>query len=229
MTTVQLIQKKFVVTLISAFCAVFAMSPSPVEAQSPNDVRYGGWGAIGGALAFSLTGAVVGGVARAVYLPPHGVDCGLEPEACRSRPTDHVIVGATVAAAIAGTYFAGYGSHKFAEHQNWNPNLGWSLAGAYLGLPTTIMLQYAIPQFRPDWLRELLGVGIAAGGATAAALAFRAIATERGHAWPEFGFGAGGMAVGLALGVALFDDPPWMMFLGGIGSLLGASAAYLAF
>lgn len=215
------------------------LAPTAVTAKDHtlDDVTHGGYGALAGALAFSLLSLTAGNLGRVIYSPPSDADCRVETERCEPSALDHVLMGTLVAAALAGTYGAGYGASKFAKSQGWDPLLGWSLAGGYLGVPVSLLLQNAIPDFDPEWLRQSLGFAVAAGGAVGAGYAFRAIAERRGEsldppagqAWPEFGFGVGGMALGLSLGSVFFRNTVWVPILGGVTAVLASSAAALAF
>lgn len=203
----------------------FAQSADEVE------VTHGGWGALGGAIGFSIFSAAAFNLARLMYGPPVGVDCSVKPQPkkCRPNALDHTVVGLGAAASVAGVYFSGWGAQKFTESQEWNAPLGWALSGGYLGLPTALLLQNAIPHFDPDWLRQTLGLTLGAGGAVGSAFAFREFALRRGHAWPEFGFGAGGLAVGLTIGTLVARDTVWVPIIGGLTAVAAASAAHFAF
>ena len=220
-------------TLCSALLFTLAVCLQPVEAfgqdpAQPAEITHGGYAAVGGAIGFSVLAAGAGGLARVIYSPPLDANCQVEPERCRRTTLDHVLVGSLFVGAVAGTYFAGYGAGHLAEKLEWNPRLGWQLAGGYLGVPTTLLLQQIIPDFEPLVLREILGITLGAAGSFGAAVAFGEIAERRGHAWPEFGFGAGGMAAGLLLGNWLFPDTPWVPVLGGLTAIIAASAATLS-
>lgn len=222
------IQKKISVALLAAFCLVLVPTASFAQ-DGEVEVTHGGYGAMGGALAFSALSLMTGNLGRVIYAPPLDADCRVEPERCESTALDHILMGSLVAATLAGTYFGGYGATKLAESAGWDPVLGWSLAGGYLGVPVSILVQNVIPQFEPDWARQTLGITLAAAGSVGSAFAFKAISERRGHAWPEFGFGVGGMALGLTIGSIFFPNTVWVPILGGVTSVLAASASTLAF
>ncbi len=228
MTRESVIQKWSAFFSAVALIAALAL-PTSASAQDDVEITHGGYGAVGGAVAFSLLSLGAGGLARVIYAPPADVDCRVTPAECRPSALDHVLMGTVVAGALAGVYFAGYGATKFSESAGWDPLLGWTFAGAYLGIPVSALLQNVVPQFDPDWVRQVIGIGLTAGGSVAAGFAFREITKRRGHAWPEYGFGIGGMAAGLALGSWLFPHTMWVPILGGVTSVLAASAATLAF
>ena len=218
--------RRWIAALIFALCA-----PMPAFAQSsePVEVTHGGYGALGGAIALALLGGAAGSTARVIYADPLDVDCTVEPQRCRRTALEHLAVGALGVAVVAGTIGGGYGSQKLAEKWEWNPVRGWALAGAYLGVPTALMLQNIIPRWKPDWTRDVVAVTLGVGGGFGGAYAFRAIARAEGHAWPQFGFGAGGLTLGLLVGSVVAPNTVWVPILGGLGAVVGASAATLAF
>lgn len=218
-------------TCVAVFVAlVFSSAAAAAQDQTaPRDVTHGGYGAFAGGLSLSLLGGLTVGFARAMYAPPLDANCTLEPQRCRATTLDHLAVGLVSAAAVAGVVGAGYGGQKLAEHLELNPVTGWALAGGYLGLPATLLLQNVIPRWQPDWSRDLTGVVLGAGGSVGAAFAFAAIARHETHAWPEFGFGAGGLGMGLALGTLVAPNTVWVPILGGLGAVIGATAATVAF
>lgn len=192
-------------------------------------VTHGGYGAFAGALSLALFGAIAGGAGRMIYQDPVDANCTEEPERCRRTALEHILVGSLMVVAAGAAVGSGYLAQKATEKWEWNPVTGWALAGAYLGVPTTLMLQNAIPKWNPEWSRDIFGVALGVGGGIGAGYAFSAIARDRGHAWPEFGFGAGGMVLGLTIGTIVAKDTVWVPLLGGLGAVLGASAATLAF
>ncbi len=215
------------IALMLTFCApIDAFGQNP---DAPVEVTHGGYGIFGGAVALAVLGGAAGFTARAIYRDPVGVDCQLQPERCRRTAMEHVLVGTLGVVVVAGTIGAGYAAQQLTEKWEWNPVRGWALAGAYLGLPATLLLQNIVPTWNPDWSRDLFGATVGVGGAIGAAYAFRAIALRRGHAWPEFGIGAGGMTLGLIVGGLVKPNTVWVPILGGLGAVIGTSAAALAF
>jgi hypothetical protein len=212
------------------------IAAAPIDLRAQTDeteenvtVTHGGYGAFGGALAFAIFSGGTLSFARLIYAPPLDADCDAEPQRCKPNALDHTLVGLAVGASVAGVYFSGWGAQKFAESKEWDAPLGWALSGGYLGLPVTLLLQNAIPNFSPDWLRQTLGLVLAAGGSFGAGYAFREFALQRGHAWPEFGFGAGGLAAGLTVGTLVARDTVWAPIIGGLTSVAAASVAHFAF
>ena len=213
-----------VATLVfSAPIAAFA------QAERDPPVTHGGYGALAGAISLSVLGAIAGGAGRVIYADPLDADCTAEPDRCRRTALEHVLVATIAVAAVTGSVGGGYVGQRLTEKWAWNPVTGWALAGAYLGLPATLLLQNAIPRWEPAWSRDVVGLALGVGGGIGAAFGFSAIARHRGHVWPEFGFGAGGMGLGLTLGTLFAPDTIWVPVLGGLGAVLGASAATLAF
>lgn len=201
---------------------------APAAAQSEDRApTHGGYGAFGGAVAFSAAGAVLSGSALILYSKSER--CRVDPEQCGSKALRHVAMGSLVAVSIAGIALTGYGAQKLTEKWAWNPYTGWALSGAYVALPATLLLQNALPSWEPEWTRDVVGVTLGVGGGIGGAFLFREIASRRGHAWPEFGFGAGGMGAGLIVGQLVAPNTAWVPILGGVGAILGASAAALAF
>jgi hypothetical protein len=73
-----------------------------------------------------------------------------------------------------------------------------------------------------DWVREFLFLGYLLASITATVIAARRGLAPRASMW-MIGCGYGAVAIGVAAGMTMREDPEWFFVLGGPGNLLAAA------
>ncbi len=211
--------------LLLAFtaAALVLLTPAISSAQDDVEVTYGGWGATGGAITWAVTAPVMQLAIQSVMAPADPEVCSITPKRCETTWWQYTLSGLIVAATIGVTITGGWASAKLAEELELSPELGWGASGGIVGIPVFGMLWLSLPKFGPEWLNTTLGTTFTLGGAFATGYYFSEIASLRGHAWPEFGFGFGGLLLGAGVGSLICGGESCAATpLGGaIGGILG--------
>jgi hypothetical protein len=208
---------------------VCASLPSTAWAQDDVDVSHGGWAATGGTLVWMATAPFMQLAVQTILAPDDPQVCEITPQRCEPDWLDYTLAGLTVAGTIGLTVAGGWGAGKLAEELEISPGLGWGVSGGIVGIPIFGMLWLSIPKFEPGWLNSTLGAVFTFGGAIGSGFYFAEIAGMRGHAWPEFGLGFGGVLLGAGLGTLFCGGESCAATpLGGaIGGILGVGLATL--
>jgi hypothetical protein len=209
--------------------AVMAAFSSPVQAQTDVEVSHGGWAATGGTLVWMSAAPFMQLAVKSILAPDDPEVCDITPARCQPDWIDYTLAGLTIGGTVAVTAVGGWATGKLAEELELDAGLGWGISGGIVGIPIFGMLWLSIPKMDPAWLDTTLGTIFTFGGAIGSGFYFAEIAGKRGHAWPEFGFGFGGVLLGAGLG-SLFcgGEACAATPLGGaIGGILGVGLSTL--
>lgn len=228
--------KRFFLVFVTVLALLVVGTSDDAYAQDAADsteqsvtISNGGWAALGGTITWASFTPVMFETIAIILTPDDPQICEITPAECENGFLEYSLVGLSVIGTIGLTVLGGWATGKAAEFFELDPKLGWGLSGGIVGIPTFGMLWLSVPSFEPGWLNTTLGTVVTAGGAFATGYYFAEIAERRGHAWPEFGFGLGGVVLGASVG-SLFcggETCAGTTLGGAFGGLLGVGLTTL--
>ena len=225
-------REQLVAVLVAALLAVATALPSPAWAQQTEaqEISRGGWAAAAGSATWFLIGGPGLGLASAALTPTDRAACELSPRACEPGLGQWALASGVVLLTVGVTAGGGLLGYHASDWLDFDPLWGWRAAGVALGVAGGAFLALSYPHFEPKWLMVTSHVLTVVAGGLLGAWGLGAVASSRGHAWPEFGLGLGGMVAGLFSGAALCGGRPdciWPGVLSTLGGALGIGAAGL--
>ena len=221
-----------VAALAAAALATGVGGPRQARAQPAEgpQVSRGGWAAAAGSATWILVGSSGLALASAALAPEDPAACQLAPQACAPGAGQWALAGGAVLVTLGVVAGGGLAGYHASDWLDLDPLWGWRAAGVALGVTGGALLALSYPLFEPEWLLVGSHVLTVVVGGVLGAWGLGEAASSRGHAWPEFGLGLGGMIAGVAAGAALCNGEsacPWTGLLSGLAGALGIGAAGL--